>query len=94
MAQLSQLGFVCNGSIREIYQKCGKSSCACAHDNRQKHGPYYIWNLTNKGRQTCRSFSAEQATAFQQYNHNYQKMKVITDQLCQLVVNAILEDKL
>lgn len=92
MAQLNQVGFVCNGSMREIYQKCGKSTCACAQDDDNKHGPYYIWTLTNKGKQTCRSFSDKQAVSFQQYNRNYQKMKGLIDQLCKLGANAIIEN--
>jgi len=94
MAQLSQLGFVCNGSMREVYQKCGDLTCSCAQDDKKKHGPYYIWNLTSKGKQTCRSFSEQQAESFRQCNQNYQKMKAIADQLCELVANAIIERKL
>ena len=94
MAQLCQVGFICNGSMREVYQKCGKLTCSCAHDNEKEHGPYYIWNLTNKGKQTCRSFSQQQAKSFREYNLNYQKMKSITDQLCELVATAIIERKL
>jgi hypothetical protein len=93
MAQLSQVGFVCNGSIRENYQKCGKLTCSCAQDDQEKHGPYYIWSLTKKGQQTCRSFSEQQAVSFRQCNHNYQKMKAIADQLCELVANAIIKRK-
>jgi len=93
MVELSQVGFVCNGTLRETYQRCGKPSCACATDDDQKHGPYYIWTATNKGKQTCRSFSKTQARSFDEYNRNYQKMKALVEQLCTLVVCALLQDK-
>jgi hypothetical protein len=50
--QLMALSPLCCGSLHEQYLTCGKPSCRC-HDrqDRQRHGPYYLWIRRLGGKQ-------------------------------------------
>ena len=50
------------GSVSERFVKCGKSGCACAHDSKARHGPYFSFTHAVKGRTKSRFLSAEEAT--------------------------------
>ena len=41
--ELADLGYIAHGTIAVRWFTCGKSSCACAQDRDQRHGPYYHW---------------------------------------------------
>ena len=41
--QLAEVGFICEGSLTELYTSCGNPNCRC-RDPEQRHGPY--WQLT------------------------------------------------
>lgn len=39
------LGIVIPGTLRTIYQRCGKPNCRCATGKSEdKHGPYLLWD--------------------------------------------------
>ncbi|MGB0092111.1 MAG: DUF6788 family protein [Solirubrobacteraceae bacterium] len=44
-ARLSEVGFICEGSLTELYTSCGNPNCRCAGPEH-RHGPY--WQLTWK----------------------------------------------
>ena len=44
-ARLTEVGFICEGSLQELYTSCGNPNCRCA-DPEHRHGPY--WQLTWK----------------------------------------------
>lgn len=41
--ELRAVGYIALGSVAVRRFTCGKSSCACAQDPKQRHGPYYHW---------------------------------------------------
>ncbi|MDA1267154.1 MAG: hypothetical protein O2816_18900 [Planctomycetota bacterium] len=49
------------GSVSERYMKCSKPGCRCAEHSEARHGPYYSWTRSVKGRTQSRYLSAEQA---------------------------------
>jgi hypothetical protein len=53
------------GSVSERSVKCGKVGCACAHDPKARHGPYFSLTQAVAGK-TPRFLTAEQAAMAQQ----------------------------
>ena len=49
------------GSLSERTIKCSKSGCACAHDPRARHGPYYSLTHAVGGKTRSRFLTGEQA---------------------------------
>ena len=39
-ARLAEVGFICEGSLAEIYTCCRNPNCRCA-DPARRHGPYF-----------------------------------------------------
>lgn len=54
------------GSLSERTIKCGKPGCACAHDPKARHGPYYSLTHAVKGKTHSRFLTAEQADLVRQ----------------------------
>jgi uncharacterized protein DUF6788 len=54
------------GSVSERSIKCCKASCACAHDPKARHGPYYSLTQAVAGKTRSRFLTAEQAAVAQQ----------------------------
>lgn len=43
--QIQKLGVIFPGTLRTIYQRCGKPTCACASGKAEHaHGPYLYWD--------------------------------------------------
>ncbi len=49
------------GSLSERYVKCSKRGCACAHDPKARHGPYFSLTRGVGGRTQSRFISNAQA---------------------------------
>jgi Family of unknown function (DUF6788) len=49
------------GSLSERTIKCSKPGCACAHDPRARHGPYYSLTHAVGGKTRSRFLTGEQA---------------------------------
>ena len=79
--ELSQIGYICNGSIMSLYRKCGKPKCGCKENPEIKHGPYYIWTRKEKGKTITRSLSEERFHQCQQCIENYKKMERIIEEM-------------
>ena len=54
------------GSLSERTIKCSKSGCACAHDPKARHGPYYSLTHAVGGKTHSRFLTAEQADLVRQ----------------------------
>jgi len=54
------------GSLSERTIKCGKPGCACAHDTKARHGPYYSLTHAVQGKTHSRFLTAEQADLVRQ----------------------------
>jgi len=79
--ELSQIGYICNGSIMSLYRKCGKPKCGCNENPETKHGPYYIWTRKEKGKTITRSLSEERFHQCQQCIENYKNMERIIEEM-------------
>jgi len=49
------------GSLSERTIKCSKPNCACAHDPKARHGPYYSLTHAEGGKTRSRFLTGEQA---------------------------------
>lgn len=54
------------GSLSERTIKCSKPGCACAHDPKARHGPYYSLTHAVGGKTHSRFLTAEQADLVRQ----------------------------
>jgi len=54
------------GSVSRRTIKCGKPGCACAHDPKARHGPYYSLTQAVGGKTRSRFLTAEQVAVVQQ----------------------------
>ncbi len=79
-ARIGEIGFICEGSLQELYTACGNPNCRCA-DPERRHGPY--WQLTWKehGKTVTRRLSAEDAALYQQWIANRRQLEALLDQM-------------
>lgn len=51
LSQLSQFDIILPGTLRTVYQFCGKDSCACVSGKtKDAHGPYTYWDRNLNGK--------------------------------------------
>ena len=53
------------GSLYERRMKCGQAACACQHDPKAAHGPYFTLTQKVEGKTRSRYVSPEQAAVVQ-----------------------------
>lgn len=61
VAALSHPEPIRRGSLYERRMKCGQAACACQHDPKAAHGPYFTLTQKAEGRTRSRYVSPEQA---------------------------------
>lgn len=78
--RLTEVGFICEGSLAELYTSCGNPNCRCA-DPDQRHGPY--WQLTWKeaGKTITRRLSADDAQLYRQWIANRRQLEAVLEQM-------------
>ena len=54
------------GSLYERRMKCGQAACACQHDPKAAHGPYFTLTQKVEGKTHSRYISPEQAPVVRQ----------------------------
>lgn len=91
--KLSQVGYICNGTVMSTYRKCGKSNCGCKDDPQMQHGPYHIWTRKEKGKTVTRSLSKKQADRCSGYMQNYKKMESIVEEMKRISIEMIEQRK-
>jgi len=62
-AALSRPQAMRRGLLWERRMKCGQAACACQHDPKAAHGPYFTLTQKLKGKTPSRYLSAEQVPA-------------------------------
>lgn len=79
-ARLAEVGFICEGSLAELYTSCGNPNCRCANPD-QRHGPY--WQLTWKeaGKTVTRRLSAEDAALYRDWITNRRHLEAVLEQM-------------
>jgi len=58
-AALTQVDYLCSGTLLKRMMKCGKASCRCQEDPAARHGPYYEWGRMKGGKLVHRYVSAQ-----------------------------------
>ena len=61
VAALSRPEPIRRGSLYERRMKCGQAACACQHDPKAAHGPYFTLTQKVEGKTRSRYISPEQA---------------------------------
>lgn len=75
--QITDLGFVCTGSLMSVYHKCGNPDCACARDPNARHGPYNRWTRKVNGKTVTRTLTDDQAAECKRCIENNKKLQEI-----------------
>ena len=78
--QLSQIEYLCSGTLLERTKMCGRPTCACATDPAARHGPYIEWGHMRGGKLVHRQVSPTQAQALRLAIDNNRKLKKLLRQ--------------
>jgi len=78
--QIDAIGFICEGSLNEVYTSCRNPNCRCA-DPDQRHGPY--WQLTWKhdGKTVTRRLNTDQVALYREWTANRDKLADLVYQM-------------
>jgi hypothetical protein len=72
---LSEVEYLCSGTLLKRTKVCGKAGCRCAQDVSARHGPYYEWGHMQGGKLVHRMLSPPQAVLLQQALDNYRRVQ-------------------
>lgn len=68
-ARVAEVGFICEGSLAEIYTCCRNPNCRCT-DPKRRHGPYYQLTWKEAGKTVSRRLSADEARLYREWVAN------------------------
>jgi hypothetical protein len=74
-AELSETGFILQGSITERWMECGTPRCCCHEDRDARHGPYYQWSWKSRGQTRSVYLTKEQATLCRKWINNNRRFE-------------------
>jgi hypothetical protein len=72
---LTELEYLCSGSLSKRTKLCSNPSCRCRTDRAARHGPYYEWGFMQDGRTRHRMLSPKRAELVRLAIGNYRKVK-------------------
>ena len=87
-SEISDIGFVVQGSVTDRWKKCGKPACRCHNDPDEWHGPYHQWSWKSDGKTFSVSLTKEQAMLCRQWGKNNRKLEAIAKRLRKLSLRA------
>ena len=87
--QVAEIGFICVGTVLEIYEPCGKKNCRCHADPPRLHGPYYRWTRKVAGKTASVRLNAQQAPVYLECAANRKALQAILDQMTDISMRAI-----
>ena len=82
--QIQTLGLAIPGTLREVYQRCGKNNCACATSDKDRHGPYYLWDRKISGKLASKSIQKEKLRHYREWIKNRELLESLIHQLLDL----------
>ncbi len=85
---LAEVGYIFPGTVTKRFIPCGKSSCRCAGDPVQRHGPYYEWTRKVRGKTATVRLTAEQARLYQEWIGNRRGLRKILARMQALSIRA------
>ena len=59
--ELSNSGFLLQGTITQRWMRCGKPSCSCQRNPEARHGPYHQWTVKRRGKTVSVYLDEDQA---------------------------------
>ena len=74
-AALTEIEYLCSGTLHKRTKVCGRPSCRCAQDPSARHGPYYEWGHMKGGALVHRSVTPQQAEMLELAIANHRKAK-------------------
>lgn len=77
---MAGVGFICEGSVAEIFTCCRNPNCRCA-DPKRRHGPYYQLTWKQAGKTVSRRLSAEEARLYEQWIFNRRQLDSVVRQM-------------
>lgn len=83
------------GSLSERTIKCSKPGCACAHDPKARHGPYFSLTRSVGGKTRSRFLTREQAALARQQietGHEFRSQVEAYWEDCEVWADRALED--
>ena len=80
-ARIRQVGFICEGSLVKRWTQCGKPTCRCRSDPKQRHGPYFQLSWKEKGKTVVRRLTHEHAHLYQQWIENRRLLQSVIDEM-------------
>lgn len=83
-AELTEIGYLLQGSVTERRIPCGKAACACTTDVSAWHGPYIQWSQRKGGRTVSTYLTQEQAALCRQWIDNNRKLQKIVGRMLKL----------
>ena len=87
--QIAEIGFICVGTVMELYEPCGKRNCRCHADPPQLHGPYYRWTRKVAGKTVSVRLNPQQAPVYMQCAENRKALQAVIDQMTAVSMRAI-----
>jgi hypothetical protein len=77
-----------HGTISTATAKCGQKICACQHDPKAHHGPYYRWTGRLDGKLTTKTLSKDVAKECERRIRNYRKLQEQLQRLLKLAADS------
>lgn len=75
--RIDAFDLICSGNLLKRTKVCGKRTCRCATDERQRHGPYWEWTWREHGRLVHRVVTPAQATALAAAIRNGRRVRAL-----------------
>jgi hypothetical protein len=94
-AELAEPKPMRRGSLSERTIKCSKPGCACAHDPKARHGPYFSLTRSVGGKTRSRFLTREQAALARQQietGHEFRSQVEAYWEDCEVWADRELED--
>ena len=88
-AELAELGFFCKGTVLARRMRCGKATCACQSDPRQRHGPYFGWSRKVKGKTISLHLQPQEAEVYQEGTAQWRRLRKLLGRMEALSQRAI-----
>lgn len=86
--RLLEVGFVCEGSLTRVLQKCGTPSCRCHQAQKYRHGPYFLWTRKVNGKTVTRKLSKDQVSQCRTWLANNRRLNKLIRQMRALTLRA------
>ncbi len=87
--RLAEIGFICVGTVLEVYEACGKPNCRCHADPPRLHGPYYLWTRKVGGKTVSVRLSPQHAPVYMECAANRKALQAILDEMTAISMRAM-----